>query len=235
MNKRICTAIALTIMLSGFTLDFSGMKGDKTPEAQEPSETTLLQSLSLEAQIKRWNELTKDLVFLNDSPDNAVKSWWKYQDAKVTFVAQNCEIRVRLDSVLHNSEFQVPTLRKVADGQILAGPTKKASNKVSCRHGIYTRVIQSVHTESSTRATVLAQISNAIALAKNVVLSQKTLDKRKKGELFRYVVEKDQVGKWRVSQVFEQYSFSNEFYPRYGSGISGSIDDYYSDVSGSEQ
>jgi hypothetical protein len=129
-----------------------------------------------------------------ESPDRAIKTWWRYLDLREQYDAQECKIA--------KDDAKSPTqkyLRLIAQSDVLHSlmPDEK-----ECREDRYSREIQEVKTESETRAIVFALVKNTTPIPPGA--EPDDLDKgfRRDGFRFKYVLEKSESG-WKLSQVFK--------------------------------
>ena len=134
---------------------------------------------------------TGQLVFeVNvSSPDNAVKTWWRYLDA----VAKSTHEFCLFESGRGNKK---DMLRTIATGEI----ESIRSGFGRCEEDVYGREILEVKQESDTRATLLAKITNETPT--NLVPTAEEAELRKQGKTFKYLLEKDESG-WKVAQVYQ--------------------------------
>lgn len=136
------------------------------------------------------------------SPDNALKSWWRYIDAKIE--ANNNRCKTVYQKMIIKDGYS-----KVATGEVQEA---LASNKVKCNKTTYAREILEVKVETETRAVALAKITNSTPTT--VTPSAGEEKRRAEGEKYKYVIEK--VGTdWRIAQVYEYTSYKEEWTPQY--------------------
>lgn len=123
-------------------------------EGLPPDETRAMQVL-YSADAVRWDELVENLNLKHNSPDNAVRSWWAYQNALAKFSAEQCRVdREFYEAYRRNTRLQ--TLRLVASGEVVAEAESQRDDY--CRVPTYHRTIESVTEESTTRAIVLEMV-----------------------------------------------------------------------------
>ena len=156
------------------------------------------------------------------SPDNAIKTWWRSPDAVSKMSNQQCYgyIRARAESKHYS---------KISTGEVL---DYMDSLEGACAETLIEREIVEIKQETDTRAVAIASIRNVTPSNKTPTDDQK--EKRAKGEIYKYLVEK--VGnEWKVSQVFvTKESFMRDYpgdlwekqYKRYESGYPYKIYDY---------
>ena len=132
------------------------------------------------------------IVIQTSSPDQAVKTWWRYID--LIEIENNNECK----KMLLFSANHLTYLPRVSDGEVLAARTPK---KDGCEADVFAREIDEVKTESETRAVVFSTIKNASPIP--IGAEADDLDKkwRAAGFKFKYLVEK--IGQeWKVTQVY---------------------------------
>lgn len=131
------------------------------------------------------------------SPDQAVKSWWRYVDALAAFRESECK---KHPPSPEWSQATTALLTKLADGVLLAAMTPSGAQ--GCQEWTYEREIDEVKMESETRALVFARIKNSTPLAPGAQPDQFDTKQRAEGYRFRYLVEKSG-GQWKVAQIYE--------------------------------
>lgn len=124
------------------------------------------------------------------SPDQALKTWWRYLDAKSAMGLARCEAYAKE----HADDFNVA---KVAMGEV---EQSLNSRKSICAKSIYDREILEVRQETDTRAVALVNITNATPSSASRTLEDEK--RRNRGERFRYLLENTGDG-WKVSQVYQ--------------------------------
>lgn len=140
-----------------------------------------------------------ELVFEKDlsSPDNALKSWWKYLDAVEKRQFENCGKYLERTSSREN----------YYSGFTTGEAFNVNSNRLKgCVLDTFSREIQEVKQETETRAIALVKIKNTTQSSMTPSADDKAA--REKGAIYRYLIEKEK-GEWKVSQVykFSTYSF----------------------------
>lgn len=154
-----------------------------------------------EAEIK---QISSQTVELDDSysvdiksPDNALKSWWKFLDSELKFNYQLCQQNYPAakdkKEKIHNH------IKKMADGLMLQEYTPEV---YECELETYAREIIEVKSESETRATAIAVIKNTTPPEANAKQDLKDMQRRENGVKFKYILEKDSEG-WKITQVYE--------------------------------
>lgn len=136
----------------------------------------------------------------NQSPDQALKTWWRYLDTEAEIDYARCESYVEE----HADDFDVAN---VATGEVEQSIKSRMKN---CFRAVYNREINEVKQETETRAIAFVKVTNATPSN-----ASRTLDdekRRNKGEQFKYLIEKTPSG-WKVAQVY-QYSDTNRLIGR---------------------
>lgn len=147
-----------------------------------------------------------DSKYLNDvpidlkSPDMALKTWWRHLEAREIKRAKEClERKLRADP-----EFD--TFReKIVTPELFGYLTK---DTLICERETHDREILEVKVESETRAVIRTRIKITTPIPEGVVLSKSDTEELTKGTLFRYTLEKDEMG-WKIARV-DRY---NDFFP----------------------
>lgn len=131
-----------------------------------------------------------DFEINNTSPDQALKTWWRYLDTESAIGLARCEAYTRE----HAGDFDVA---KVATGEV--EQSVKSRNSV-CSTSVYDREILEVKQETETRAVALVKIINATPSSASRTLEDEK--RRNRGERFKYLLENTADG-WKVSQVYQ--------------------------------
>ncbi|MDN3224172.1 hypothetical protein [Pseudomonas nunensis] len=130
------------------------------------------------------------------SPDQALKTWWRYLDARASANFSRCQFYIKQ----HANDFDVST--------VSTGDVEEAlkSRVQGCAITVYSREITEVKQETETRAIASVKIINSTpSSASHTVEDEK---RRSKGEQYKYLIEKSSSG-WKVSQVYK-YGDSNK-------------------------
>lgn len=139
-----------------------------------------------------------ELSFVRDlsSPDNALKSWWKFLDATDKKLFENCQYYIERQPVRESyySAFMTGDLLSIKSEQVK-----------ECKLKTFSRVIQEVKQETETRAVALATIKNTTP--SNMTPSESEKADREKGSSYRYLIEKDKE-EWKISQVYKLSTYS---------------------------
>jgi hypothetical protein len=128
-----------------------------------------------------------------DSPDRAVKTWWRWLDEKEKVDHQFC-----LQSADQFQLLLAPSLRKIASDAVLLG---KEWTRDLCTLEVFAREIQNVNRESETRAVVSAVARNSTSIPAGVEPHDFQRKTRAEGVKFRYVLEKSGES-WLLTQVY---------------------------------
>ena len=155
--------------------------------------------------VKSTVDLPKFEVILDpnlSSPDNALKTWWRYLDSK--FETQNQICLNIVQKIQVNDRYS-----DIGTGEVIESLKE---NKITCPKTVYSREITEIKVETETRAIALAHIKNNTP--STVAPSSKELEWRAQGERYKYVIEK--VGaEWRIAQAYTYSSYKNEWVPQY--------------------
>lgn len=191
---------------------------DGTPKQASAAQVTIaVAQPSPEAQLSSVaaslaNLVRHDLARLSqETPDNAIKSWWDLFDSRNKLEQLSCQMGEKAD----NSWRQ---------GTFLKALTPEASARFEysarCLLNSYRRTIDEVKSESETRAVVYTTVWQNIAFPKSA--EKDAIEEAKRGTKFRYVLEKME-GKWLLSDVYRyspKTSYSAEKWDRVYDGIS---------------
>ena len=123
------------------------------------------------------------------SPDQALKTWWRYLDTKEAVELARCQSFAQKDA----DEFHLDS--------VSTGAVKQSvnSSRTECWRSVYDREILEVKQETETRAIALAMITNATPSSAEGTSDQQVA--RKMGTHFKYLIEKTDGG-WKVAQVY---------------------------------
>jgi len=125
------------------------------------------------------------------TPDKALKSYWDVRDAirvgRIDLYKQSIEKNKNREKQLAN----ITTDSLIKDFQIDFGTVET-----------FSRDILEVKVESESRAVVLAVIKNTTPVSANAEITQSVEERRRNGERYRYILERDQSG-WRVAEIWE--------------------------------
>lgn len=125
------------------------------------------------------------------TPDKALKSYWAVRDSvrskQVELFAQNKEGYQSAEAQM--SEVADDALAKNFSFDIIPFET-------------FSRDLIDVKVESESRAVIIAVIKNSTPIPAGAEMSKFDEERRRDGERYRYILEKNQAG-WRVSEVWE--------------------------------
>lgn len=136
----------------------------------------------------------------NNSPDVAVKSWWRAKDAGTLLQFEICKNNLKLASPYFEklSELSTDELYKERS----CGTTTPS----------FDRQITKVEVQSDTRAVVIAQIRNVTPPEDGAFLDSDDKKAKEAGEPFQYVLErKDTQSGWKIAQVYRYPSYSRSW------------------------
>lgn len=128
------------------------------------------------------------------SPDQAVKTWWRFYDINHAHNVESCLSRHR-----NNLSGPLKYVAQIAQGDVLRTLIPVTS---LCRVSTYARDIQEVKTESETRAVVFANIKDVSPVPDGAEPDENDKKYRANGFRYKYVLEKTSAG-WKISQVFQ--------------------------------
>ncbi len=154
------------------------------------------------------------------SPDNALKTWWRYKNASSQFHKDVC--LYMLDEMAG-----VDTYAKVSTGEVLESKLSYETAK-KCDTDIYDHEIKEIKQETETRAIAFVKVTNATPSPK--VPTERETKIRNEGEELKYLIEKVD-GNWLVAQVYtydknyallgrdspweKKYKLDSDLYPMY--------------------
>ena len=132
------------------------------------------------------------------TPDKALKSYWAVRDSvrskQVELFTQNKEVY----------QSAAAQMSEVADG-VLA----KSFSFDIIPLEIFSRDLLDVKVESESRAVIIAVIKNSTPIPAGAEMSEFDEERRRDGERYRYILEKNQTG-WRVSEVWEWSTYPSD-------------------------
>lgn len=145
------------------------------------------------------------LEFKSDlsSPDNALKTWWAYLDARLAH--EHAAYVDYYSTISNESEY-----KKISTGKVFDAIS--AANKDSIKKDVYLREILEVKVETDTRAIAFAKITNITPT--EVIPTEEEKKTREKGGRYKYLIEKVE-GEWKVSQVYNYWEFAEKWHPQY--------------------
>ncbi|NDP64788.1 hypothetical protein [Polaromonas sp.] len=144
------------------------------------------------------------ITIQTSSPDQAVKSWWRYLDLVEAQSSDDCKLKQAQTPPNH-----LKYLPQVSSGDVLAERTPKKDN---CLAEVIAREIDEVKTESETRAIVFTSVRNVTPLPVGSEVDEYDKKWRTEGFKFKYLVEKVG-GEWKITQVYK-YDESNKYLKR---------------------
>ncbi|MFJ4397478.1 hypothetical protein [Pseudomonas sp. NPDC089396] len=135
-----------------------------------------------------------------ESPDMAVKSWWRLRDAEIALDNELCQYGLK------RAKNYSQKVSELSTEEIFTGPR--------CPKSVMTfdRKITNVEVQSDTRAVVTAQITNTTAPEDGASLDYDDRKAKEQGDPFRYVLEREgKEGKWKISQVLNMPSYARKW------------------------
>lgn len=143
------------------------------------------------------------------TPDLAVKSWWAMQDSSEAWATRSRPAA---------QAFPWAKAEREATLAITTGMAyQDAIDDKAPPLETYSREVIKVDNESDTRAVVTARIRNTTPIPPGAEVGEYTAKARREGEVFRYIMERDQAG-WKVSQIMSQSYAGSGWTPRYEPG-----------------
>ena len=140
-----------------------------------------------------------DFQFNTESPDQAVKTWWRYLDFVQAKNFESCQNDVE------TTPQHMPEVDKIAQNAVL----NMYARKNDCMFETMSREIQEVKMETSTRSVLLALIKNTTPVPNGAVPDKYDTKWRDEGFKFKYLLEKNS-DSWKVSQVYRYDEYSKE-------------------------
>lgn len=135
-----------------------------------------------------------------NSPDVAVKSWWRVKDAGAVMYVEACKSLVKTEA---------PYLAKLSE---LSTPDIYSGRNCSKTPDTFDRQITKVEVQSDTRAIVMAQIRNTTPPDEGAVLSEDDKARKEAGEAFQYVLERNGIGEdWKIAKVSNMPSWARDW------------------------
>lgn len=136
-----------------------------------------------------------------NSPDQAVKTWWKARDSTLSYDSDKCEERAKK----FLSSEGMTAARNMSTGDA----RQNFEPRQMCGVNTYSREITEVKVESETRAIVLAKIKATTPIPAGATPDADDLKRRAEGQAYKYLVEK--VGnEWKVAQVYSHTTYGDE-------------------------
>ena len=125
------------------------------------------------------------------TPDKALKSYWAVRDS---VRAKQFELFAQSKEDFQSAEAQMSA---VSDGA-LAKSLSFDKNPIDT----FSRDLIDVKVESESRAVIVVMIKNSTPIPAGAEVSKFDEERRRDGERYRYILEKNQAG-WRVSEIWE--------------------------------
>ena len=166
---------------------------DATPTKPNPKSTTASSAASPAS--------APALSIESASPDQALKSWWRYLDLAAAEEALDCKRSASQPTPAH-----LQYLEQIAHAELLAARKPKPRE---CIPHIFNREIDEVKTESETRAIAFATIRNSTPIPLGAEADELDKKWRTNGFKYKYLLEKSAMA-WKVSQVYK-YSETNKY------------------------
>lgn len=125
------------------------------------------------------------------TPDKALKSYWAVRDS---VRAKQFELFTQSKEGFQSAEAK---MSEVADEAL----SKSLSFDIT-PIDTFSRDLIDVKVESESRAVIVALIKNSTPIPAGAEVSRFEEERRRDGERYRYIIEKNQAG-WRVSEIWE--------------------------------
>lgn len=125
------------------------------------------------------------------TPDKALKSYWAVRDS---VRAKQVELLAQSKEGFQSAEAQMSA---VADGSLA-----KSFSFDTAPIDAFSRDLIDVKVESESRAVIVVVIKNSTPIPAGAEVSKFDEERRRDGERYRYILEKNQAG-WRVSEIWE--------------------------------
>lgn len=136
----------------------------------------------------------------NNSPDIAVKSWWRVKDSSAVVDGEICKNNLKLASPYFERLTQLSTDDFSTEGRCDVKPTA------------FDRQITKVDVQSDTRAVVTAQIKNVSPPEEGAILDDDDKKAKETGEPFQYVLERrDTKSGWKISKISNFPSYARDW------------------------
>ena len=132
------------------------------------------------------------------TPDKALKSYWAVRDS---VRSKQVELFTQNKEGYQSAEAQ---MSEVADGAL----AKNFSFDI-IPFETFSRDLIDVKVESESRAVIIAVIKNSTPIPAGAEMSKFDEERRRDGERYRYILEKNQAG-WRVSEVWEWSTYPSD-------------------------
>ena len=193
MNRWIVSALVAVGLTAGIGGFLAGTSRSKAAPSATPATT-----VPASAQVAE----PKRPEFDGTSPDNFIKSWWAYM-GYLSAVAR-AECREEADSAELKAAIRYAQDALTPAAFVLA----EAGSRRTCSSNVLSREIESVKSESETRAVVLATIRNVTPIPTGAVVDKDQLKRRAEGRKFKYVLEKVE-GRWKLAQIYAGNEFGS--------------------------
>lgn len=139
-------------------------------------------------------------VIDTSTPDRAIKSYWAFKDWEIAVSAANSEKFLASD---------IGKQRNDLYPQLVSQDIVK-STAPRFRKDTIERNIREVKTETESRAVIIVNLRNITPLQPEDSPDKWDLERREKGDLIRYVLEK--VGSaWKVAEIAEYNDFNRDW------------------------
>lgn len=154
--------------------------------------------------LKKAIEASVKVDTANNSPDVALKSWWKLKDVGGVVENEICK---------NNLETASPYFRKLEQ---LSMEDVRTDRGCTQSPPVFERRITKVEIQSETRSVITAQVINVTPPDVAAVLDTEDKKTKESGEIFQYLLERKNAGDgWKISQVSRYRSYAQSWEPVY--------------------
>ena len=188
--------ITRSITLIIFTIGLTGC--DKITQILSALNTSTESITSSVKPDKEEPKTTNNIEINIESPDLALKTWWRYLDQQEDLSVLDCKKSKEAAKV---GKFDVS---KISTGELEAALKSRVNN---CNKETFEREIRKVKLETETRAIALVTIRNSTP--STAAYTEKEEEERLKGEEYKYLIERSKEG-WKIAQVYH-YSETNKY------------------------
>ncbi len=140
----------------------------------------------------------------NNSPDVAVKSWWRIKDASAVIRIEVCKNNLKLAAPYFAKLSQLAEKQLISEGECEKTPL------------VFDRQITKVDVQSDTRAVVTAHVRNATPPEDGATLDAEAKKTKEAGEPFQYVLERpDTKSGWMITKISSFSSYTKDWRDAY--------------------
>lgn len=188
-KMQLITFIILTIGLTGC---------DKIAQILSAQNTKTASDTKSVKPDKEEPKTINNIEINIESPDLALKTWWRYLDRQKELSLLDCK---KNNEAAEVGKFDVS---KISSGELEASLKSRVNH---CDKETYEREIREVKLETETRAIAFVTIKNSTP--STAAHTEKEEQRRLKGEEYKYLIERSKEG-WKIVQVYK-YSETNKY------------------------